>query len=304
MEYLFTLFIIRKTPIEIVHMEYTFNDTIEGYFSIYNTNSLKNTDNKQSLTTYNILLNFGAPLTIRLDLEEYEITSDQICFINPGSFVKIVASSDDAHYFISFNQAFYCLELHDKELSCNGLLFGAMPTPPILSAKQTEAKENQDLINMLLKEFAQSDSNQGDMLRLLLKRLIIICVRMAREQLFLSSTPPIEETDLVRKFQALVEKYFRDKHKVSDYAEMMYKSPKTLSNIFKKLNGTGPLRIIQERIILEAKRQMYYTDKTIKEITFELGFDEPAHFSRLFKKITGKSPSQFQFEFAPGESSE
>lgn len=278
-------------------MEYTFSDTIEGYFSIYNTNSLKKADSKQSINTYNILLNFGAPLTIRLDLEEYEIKSDQICFINPGSYVEIVSSSDEAHYFISFNQAFYCLELHDKELSCNGLLFGAMSAPPILSAKQTEAKENQDLINMLLKEFAQSDSNQGDMLRLLLKRLIIICVRMAREQLFLSSTPAIEETDLVRKFQALVEKYFNEKHKVSDYAEMMFKSPKTLSNIFKKLNGASPLRIIQERIILEAKRQMYYTDKTIKEITFELGFDEPAHFSRLFKKITGKSPSQFQIEF-------
>lgn len=279
-------------------MELIFKDNINGLFSIYNSEKLNQTNTNEPLNTYNILLNFGAPIIIRIDLLEYKIIKNQICFIKPGSFVEIVSFTDETHYYISFNQAFYCLELHDKELSCNGLLFGALPTFPVLTTNQIEAKENLDLINTLIKEFNQTDSNQGDMLKVLLKRLIIICVRIAREQLFAFSNPIMEDTDIVRKFQALVEKHFREKHKVSDYAELLFKSPKTLSNVFKKLNGLSPLQIIQERIILEAKRQMYYTDKTIKEITFELGFDEPAHFSRLFKKITSKTPSLFQSELS------
>ena len=81
---------------------------------------------------------------------------------------------------------------------------------------------------------------------------------------------------------------------MADYADLMFKSPKTLSNTFKKLRNQSPLHMIQERIILEAKRQLYYTEKPIKEITYELGFSEPAQFSRLFKNTTGLSPSDFQ----------
>jgi AraC-like DNA-binding protein len=81
---------------------------------------------------------------------------------------------------------------------------------------------------------------------------------------------------------------------VQDYADMLFKSPKTLSNLFKTYNEKSPLRIIHERIILEARRLFYYTDMTVSDVAFELGYEEVAPFSKLFKKIAGQSPSQFQ----------
>lgn len=274
-------------------MNLQLKDKLNSFFAISNVPNWLDRNANKPLTSYCIVLNFGADIEMEIDLNRMTLKSNTICFLNPGSYVSSLDYSDESHYFIEFNSAFYCLELHDRELSCNGLLFGALPFVPVLNSSTTERQENIELLNMIIKEFEFNDQTRGDMLRLLLKRLIIFCVRIGRTQLFKTNEPQAEDTDIVRTFQAIVEKHFREKHKVSDYADIMFKSPKTLSNTFKKLGIASPLQIIQERIILEAKRQIYYTDKPIKEIAYSLGFSEPGQFSRLFKNITGTSPSEF-----------
>ena len=52
--------------------------------------------------------------------------------------------------------------------------------------------------------------------------------------------------------------------------------------------------MIHERVIAEAKRLVYYTDKSIKEVADELGFEDVAHFSKFFKNVTTKSPSDLR----------
>jgi AraC-like DNA-binding protein len=76
--------------------------------------------------------------------------------------------------------------------------------------------------------------------------------------------------------------------------QMLNKSPKTLSNLFKKYNEKSPLQIIQDRTILEARRLLRYSDKSIKEIAYEIGYEDIQSFSRFFKKIEGVSPSDFK----------
>lgn len=78
------------------------------------------------------------------------------------------------------------------------------------------------------------------------------------------------------------------------YAALLFKSPKTISNTFKKISGKTPLQFIQERILLEAKRYLLYTEKDISEIGYELGFPDIQSFSRFFKKNQGVSPSTFR----------
>jgi AraC-like DNA-binding protein len=92
----------------------------------------------------------------------------------------------------------------------------------------------------------------------------------------------------------LVEVHFRNKHRVSDYATLLNKAPKTLANLFLLHRQPTPLQIIHNRITLEAKRLLLFTDKSTKEIAFALGFDEIPHFSRFFKKQTNLSPLEFR----------
>lgn len=192
-----------------------------------------------------------------------------------------------------FDRTFYCIVDHDKEVSCVGFLFYGAQEPLFLRLDATEQTKFKALLTVFDDEFSTRDTIQGEMLRMLLKRLIIKLTRLAKEQYLDPELAP-EDLDIVRRFNLLVETNYRTLHAVSDYADLLNKSPKTLSNLFALYNAHSPLQVIHERIALEARRLLLYTDKSAKEIAYELGFDEVAHFSRFFKKQVGVPPSTFK----------
>jgi AraC-like DNA-binding protein len=194
---------------------------------------------------------------------------------------------------ILFNREFYCISDHDSEVSCNGILFFGTQDIPIITIPEEQLNKFNLLYDIFIEEFATPDSIQGGMLQMLLKRMIIMCTRLAKEQLIVK-TLGNEQIETIRKFNILVDLNFKTKRKVSDYAELLHKSPKTLSNLFAIYNQKSPQQIILERIALEAKRLLNFTDKQNQEIAFELGFNDPAHFSRFFKKMTQTTPSEYR----------
>lgn len=194
-----------------------------------------------------------------------------------------------------YNREFYCIVDHDKEVSCAGFLFYGVSGSLLIELSEVEIRKFTLLLEVFKDEFQYRDNIQGEMLRMLLKRLIIILTRLGKEQ-YLSKSIENNEYDLVREYSLLVENNFKKHHQVQDYANMLNKSPKTLSNLFSKHHHKTPLQIIRDRIFLEGKRLLIYTDKTSSEIAYDLGFDEPAHFSRFFKKMNGQSPSEFKTE--------
>ena len=103
-----------------------------------------------------------------------------------------------------------------------------------------------------------------------------------------------QQDSLAQDFIALVEKHFRKEHSVTSYAEKLFIAPKSLTKRLHHLDYPSPSQIIKDRLVLEAKRQLKFSTKTIKEIAFELGFEDPAYFSRLFSKNAGTSPAHYR----------
>lgn len=195
-----------------------------------------------------------------------------------------------------FNREFYCIVDHDKEVSCAGFLFYGNRELLFIELDHQYQKKFDGLVQIFVDEFEERDNIQGEMLRMLLKRLIILTTRIGKQQ-FIPGDIMDSESDLIRSFNMLVENNFREMHQVQDYAELLNKSPKSLTNLFARYNNTPPLQVIKNRIVIESKRLLRFTEKSSKEIAFELGFDEPASFSRFFKNQVGISPTTFQKQY-------
>lgn len=192
-----------------------------------------------------------------------------------------------------FNREFYCIIDHDAEVSCVGFLF-CMGDELFIKLDDPAQYKLGLLLNIFIEELNTRDSIQIEMIVILLKRLIIFLTQLGKT----SFVPDIKlhdsRMDIFRKFNLLVEGNFRTEHKVTYYARIMNKSPKTLSNIFALYYNRTPQRVIHERIITEAKRLLYYTSKSVKQITYDLGFEDPAHFGNFFKKHTRLAPLEFR----------
>lgn len=233
---------------------------------------------------------------ITIDGYVLALETNQVLFCTPLNILEIPL--DTGLISIVFNREFYCLRDHDHEVSCQGILFFGSSLPPVINLNKAEIASFESMFLIFKEEFDTRDQIQGEMLRVLLKRLLIKSTRLIAEKTDTSKLS-ISQRDVVRKFHILVENHFREKHQVSDYADLLSKSPKTLSNLFKKVGYESPLKIINDRIILEAKRLLLFSDKNADEIGYELGYKEAAHFSKFFKSHTGLPPARFKEQQQP-----
>ena len=233
--------------------------------------------------------NFRAEIIV--DSIPYTIEPNSILALTTIQYFQYVSGNDLVVY--QFNREFYCIKDHDQEVSCMGLLFFGNVHIPIMALNNVESRKFKTLHEVFLDEFETKDTIQAEMLRMLMARFIIISTRLLKSKEGFTETTKNTKTDLLREFNILIESHFKTEHSVAFYANKLFKSPKTLSNTFAKLNKS-PLQIIHERIVLETKRLLIYTDKTAKEIAYEVGFEDASHLSRLFKKSTQQSPSDFK----------
>ncbi|MFT0714126.1 helix-turn-helix domain-containing protein [Flagellimonas lutimaris] len=275
-------------------MKHEYNDSKLGAILGF-TDDIKRDQERFSVTSRTIKFLWNrnnCPLVIQIDGMDLELLPDQIITVTYLQYVSY-SETELPLSAILFNREFYCISDHDSEVSCNGILFFGTQDIPIITIPEGQLNKFNLLHDMFIEEFSTPDNIQGDMLQMLLKRMIIMSTRLAKEQLIVK-TLGNDHIDTIRKFNFLVDLHYKTKRKVSDYAEMLYKSPKTLSNLFSIYNQKSPQQIILERIALEAKRLINFTDKQNQEIAFELGFNDPAHFSRFFKKMTQMTPSEYR----------
>ena len=108
---------------------------------------------------------------------------------------------------------------------------------------------------------------------------------------------PIEVKEMFNKFWAALDLHYRKKHKVQDYAELTGIPIHKLSQCVRLCRRTSPLKMINKRLIDEAKKLLTKTNRIIKNISYSLGYEEVSCFCRFFKNIVNMTPSEYRNKY-------
>ncbi|WP_028666025.1 helix-turn-helix domain-containing protein [Runella zeae] len=234
---------------------------------------------------------------VRVDFQEFQMETDSLLFINPKAILKPIDTEYSGECLIYFNRDFYCVEIHDQEVACDGILYNNVFEVPFVKLDENQSLDIQNILWQIQTEMENEDTNTEEMLRILLKLIILKSTRIWKLQHQLSEKEQQPDVQFLRRFSKLVEQHYKTHHTVADYADMLFVTPKNLSKKISLVSKETPNDIIKNRIILESKRLLAHTALTVKEIAYALNYEDDAYFVRFFTKSTGLSPLSFRKQF-------
>jgi len=223
---------------------------------------------------------------IEIDFQKHSITAPSVVYMHPNQ----------VHRILDFTDMTVCsLSLTTENLNPDYLTFleDIAPAMPL-----SLLKENHEIAANLFSlslDFASKKNNK--LYFPLLKDSCNTLVAFLVSQ-FLKHTKPeakLSRFEIISKaFTQLLEKEYCTLKRAGEYANKLNISAPYLNECIKNTTGYSATQHIQTRIILEAKRLLYHTDKSVKEIAFDLGYEDYPYFSKLFSKVTGMTALTFR----------
>ncbi|WP_412850878.1 helix-turn-helix domain-containing protein [Chryseobacterium sp. PMSZPI] len=236
---------------------------------------------------YMFILQQEGNFTMEIDFSVIELKGASICFVGPGQIHQYIHQKDNKGWFL-FVEAGAVSEFYQEVLDIhqwihqsvmiekNDLLFDF---PPLL-----EKIENDPILNTPFIERSFIDAFLG-----------IITARISKTQ-EAEKQKNGQKYSITRQFKRLITNNFKNTKQVQQYADLLTITPLYLNEAVKEVTGYPASFWIQQKIVWEARRLLFYTTMDVKQIAFELGYDDPVYFSRFFKKATGITALQFRSE--------
>jgi AraC-like DNA-binding protein len=226
-----------------------------------------------------------------VDFAEYPIHAPSLHFVAPGQVHRVNRSADSLGKVILFTH-----DLISFHPEINDILYrlpflkGNQPRPafPLEGEIMPQVLE---AIQNIEKEYAKKESASLEIIRSYIYIMLLRCRDFYEEKNREESAAP---DSLLARFRQLVEQRYKEWHLPNQYADELKVTPKYLNEIVKKSLGMPPGELIRERIMLEAKRMLYNTDLSAKEIAYHLNFEDPAYFSRFFRQNAGLSVKEYR----------
>ncbi|WP_312698235.1 AraC family transcriptional regulator [Sphingobacterium mizutaii] len=287
---------------ELQHInKYEFKSGLPHEFEIVPLKELF--DKKQEMLTlphrtgfYHILWFQKGQPTHLVDFNPVKIKPNTILFLNKDTVQQFDKRGGFDGKAILFTDSFFCKSESDTKFLRGTVLFYDLFSISQIELGKT-ASPFAKLFQLMETELDnEKDNSQPDILKNLLHNLLLLSERERRNQDF-DQVKKGADLDYVMLFKDLLDVNYRKLKKVSDYAKNMSVTEKRLNQATSKIMDKTPKQMIDERVMLEAKRLLAHTTESVKEIGFDLGFDEPTNFIKYFRKHSHSTPVEFREQF-------
>lgn len=229
----------------------------------------------------------------KIDFNTYELSNQQIFFVAPGQVHQVIEKDKPIGFSITFSNQFLVENLIPISFIDSLNLFQNYGQSPPLFPTKEQFEDIEDFATNIFELFNNDANMKSLSIGAFLKLLLIECNNIC-------AINPVESDidttgdNLIRAFKKAVDNNYKREHSTAYYAKEFYITPDHLNRTVKARIGKTAKDYIQARIITEAKRLLYFSELSNKEIGYELGFNEPANFSAFFKKHTQLSPTSFK----------
>ncbi|HEY9194669.1 MAG TPA: helix-turn-helix domain-containing protein, partial [Mucilaginibacter sp.] len=277
---------------------FTLIDPVKGNlaFKLFSFNDNSYFDHLQRNNYFSVIWIKEGSGKLRSDFSEYSFEQNTLLAFTPYQPFMLSAGQPVKGITIQFHPDFFCIHKHHKEVSCSGILFDNIYHPPYVHIDE-KSKSTFDMIIEQVKAEMQNDSlAQYDILVSYLKIFLITASRLKTEQQQLDKVPDKtgKEPVILHELKEAIEIHYKTMHSAGEYAGLLNISAKALAKITRTYFNKTISNLIAERIIIEAKRELYLTNKPVKEIAWELGYEDEYYFSRFFKNNADVSPQTYR----------
>jgi AraC family transcriptional activator of pobA len=228
---------------------------------------------------------------LQIDFDEYIALENRVFFIDKYKIWNWSNIKEIRGYLVQFTDSFYNhIYTGNPKLKSDQTLTGEIP--PFVTVGLGDESIWKEVFSVLFKEYTSAKNNSKEIICLTLKVLILMYRRdyQSRYRIFESS----QKKQLLNEFKRLVNNRFTTLRTTKDFARELNITPNYLNALCQEFFYKTVSEIIQERVILEAKRMLMHTSLSISEIAYKLGFDDNSYFGRYFKKVVGMTPKGFR----------
>ena len=231
--------------------------------------------------------------TLYVDMQALEISNNTIVCLRPGQTHQFQARAGMEGYVLSFTDFCFRTDEYDFNWGSQASILRLFTERQIIRISPEMEEDMKEVVLKMIKEFEHGYSYRSELLKRYFKIFLIYLSRKSEDNT-IPSAEQTRETELIKSFMESLDKNFKEKKMVAEYAEQLSVTPNYLNRIVKKHTSFSAGHHIRQRIVLEAKRMGRYTGAGMKEIAYTLGFLDPAHFSRFFKAFAGTNFSTFK----------
>jgi AraC-like DNA-binding protein len=245
---------------------------------------------------YSVLLFTKGKSTIRINNDDYPVQPQTICLIAPNQMHSFVDLEDVEGIIFFFCQDFYVEEFSLVRLlnvfSCTCQLDNKVCNPCI-NLSDKEFSSVIDIIKSVQHEYSSytPDNNSVVIIRSLLNILLLKLSELYEAK---SEKSIKSNSTLVHSLSHLVDSYFIKEHHIGFYTSTFNISERQLNDICNNHFNCGLKKILQDRLMQEARKLLLYSELSVAEIAYKLNFEDNSYFNKVFKNKTGITPKRFR----------